>query len=247
VTTSAVRVFVPPASCDGGRLSLEGEEANRVYLRGVRRGDRIVALDDSGWELTVQIERAAPDGVGGPIVERRLAMERRTKVTLYHGLLHPSDLRRLFAGATGLGVVRLVPLITDSSVVPALGADSLPEGEADWPRVVRHAAETSGRGRRPTVDQPMLMSHALDDALRNSAVLMLDDEAMPPSEALAGRPFSISLFCPPPGGFTPDERAQAVARNVKLMHVGSTGPDPVEPALSALEAMYAVLEGADNR
>lgn len=242
MTDSTVRVFVPSDSCVGGWLNLVGEEADRVYLLGARPGDHITVLDDSGWELTVAVDHATPESVGGAIVGRQLARERRTKVTLYHGLLHPSDLRRLLAGATGLGVVRFLPIITDTSLVPALGADGRPEGESDVPRLVRHAAETSGRGRRPSVGQPRLMPHALDEALRSGTVLVLDPAGEPLIAALDDRPFSINLFCPPPAGFSADELARAEARGARIVRAETAGPDPVGPALAVLETIYAALE-----
>ena len=148
VTERELRVFVPPGSCDEGWLTLVGNEADRLYLRGARSGDRLAVLDDSGWEIAVVVEHATPESISGKVVERQLASERRTKISLYQGLLHPSDFRRLLAGATGLGVVAFVPVITDHSVIPDLGDDGRTKGEGEWPRLVRDAAESSGRGRR---------------------------------------------------------------------------------------------------
>jgi 16S rRNA (uracil1498-N3)-methyltransferase len=242
VTGRVLRVFVTPGSCDEGWLTLGGKEADRLYLRGARSGDRLVALDDSGWEMTIAIEHATPESIGGKVVERQVASERRTKISLYHGLLHPSDFRRLLAGATGLGVVAFVPVITDLSIIPVLGDDGRTAGEGEWPRLVRDAAESSGRGRCPTVGQPMLLSHALDKALRSGTVLMVGDGGASLEEALSGRPFSIDLFCPPPAGFSIEERSLAAARDVTTIHSAASGPDPVQPVLATLEAMYAGLE-----
>ncbi|MFN2114378.1 MAG: RsmE family RNA methyltransferase [Anaerolineae bacterium] len=236
------RVFVPPDSLAGSTLELLGEDADRLFLRGVRAGDQLVALDDSGWEITVDVQVASPLAVRGHVASRQVAQERRTKVSLYQGLLHPSDFRRLLAGATGLGVVAFVPVITDRSQIVELGADGRPLGEAEWPRLVRDAAESSGRGRRPAVGQTMLFGHALDDALRSGDVLLLDDEGELLAEALVRRPFSIDLFCPPPGGFSDEELAQAAARNATAVRSPGAVHDPTRHALAALEAIYAALE-----
>lgn len=242
VTGTPLRVFVGADSLAEGRLALLGDDADRLYLRGVRPGDHLLVLDDSGWEIEVAIDHASPGSIGGQVVARQVASERRTKISLYQSLLHPSDFRRMLAGATGLGVVAFVPVIADHSMIPSLDPDGRPVGEGEWPRIVRGAAEASGRGRRPTVSPPMLFAHALNDALRSGTVLMVDDAGASLEEAIAERPFSIDLFCPPPAGFSTEERSQAVARNVTVVRSPVRGPDPVQPVLAALETIYCGLE-----
>lgn len=240
--TSALRLFVPPQSVTGGQLVLVGEDAARVAVRGLRRGDTLVALDNSGWEIAVELDHATPESCHGRVVGRALANDRRTKVSLYQGLLHPSDFRRLLAQATASGVVAFVPLITDGSVLPVLDASGQAEGEDEWPGIVRDAAEASGRGRRPTIGAPMLFDHALDEASRAATVLLVDPSGEPPAGVLAQRPFSIDVFCPPPGGFTPNERERAAARRVPIVQAPTASQDPIQPALSVIAAVYRELE-----
>ena len=125
------RIFVAAGSLQTGRLRLEGEDATRALKLGLRPGSELVVLDDSGWETDVRLTSVDASVCEGEVLGRRLATERRTKVSLYQGLLHPSDFRRLLAAATALGAVAFVPVITDGSVVPMLGADGAPEGEAE--------------------------------------------------------------------------------------------------------------------
>jgi 16S rRNA (uracil1498-N3)-methyltransferase len=233
---------VAPGSAKSGRLCLHAEDAARALRLGLREGSPLVALDDSGWELDVRLESLSDAGGEGQILGRRLAEERRSKVSLYQGLLHPSDFRRLLAAATALGVVAFVPVITDGSVVPMLGPDGAPEGELEWPALVREAAEASGRGHRPVVGSPMLFDQALDQAARGGSGLLIDPSGGPLAEALAGRPFSIDLFLPPPGGFTEEERRRTRARNLRIVAPPQAGPDPIQPALSTLDRLYAILE-----
>jgi 16S rRNA (uracil1498-N3)-methyltransferase len=238
----APRLFVAPGSLAAGRASLGPAAAARLLDRGVRAGQAVVLLDDSGWEYRVQLEAIGPEGAAGAVAGRRLATERRTKVSLFQALLHPSDFRRLLTRATDLGVVAFVPVIADGSVVPVLDEAGRPEGGQEWPRLVRDAAEAGQRGRLPSVAAPMLLDHALDGAARGGSVLM----AAPLGEAidavLAERPFSLALFCPPPGGFTAEELARAEARSVRRVRVEPATRDPIQPALTLLAAVYAQLE-----
>ena len=236
------RIFVAAGSLQTGRLRLEGEDATRALKLGLRPGSELVVLDDSGWETDVRLTSVDASVCEGEVLGRRLATERRTKVSLYQGLLHPSDFRRLLAAATALGAVAFVPVIPDGSVVPMLGADGAPEGEAEWPRLVREAAESARRGRLPQVGATSLLDQALDGAARGGTRLMIDPGGEPLAPLLAERPFSIDLFLPPPGGFTAEERARARARGVTLAAPPQSGSDPIQPALTTLDRIYALLE-----
>lgn len=248
MTDAPLRVFVPSSSLHDGQLDLAGADAARLHSRGVRAGESVVALDDSGWEYAVTLDAVGPLLIHGQVVARHLAAERRTKVTLYQALLHPSDFRRLLYRATELGVVAFKPVIADGSVIPMLDSDGRPEGGEEWPRLVRDAAEATGRGHQPTVGPLTLLDHALDEATRHGHVLMPAPTGQDLDAALAARPFTLAVFCPPPGGFTADEVARARARAVTVVAPVTTGPDPIRAGLALLEAIYARLEayGAES-
>jgi len=238
-----LRLFVSPSSCAGNRLVLGADDAARAWQRGARAGDTIVVLDNSGWELTAVVEWATPVGGEGRVVHRRLAVERRTKVSLYQGLLHPSDFRRLLARATELGVVSFTPVIADASLVPPTGdLTGTPDDEAAWASLLRDAAETAGRGRCPTIGPPMLLDHALDHATRGGLVLLVDPAGDRLASALADRPFSIEVFSPSPGGFSADERTRAEARGLRLVAPPASRADPIAAGLAVIGAIYGLLE-----
>jgi 16S rRNA (uracil1498-N3)-methyltransferase len=242
VTGQTLRLFVAPDSLGAGELTLRGADAERAYQRGARSGGTMIALDNSGWEITVRLDEARPELCHGRTMGRSLAKECRTKIRLFHGLLHPSDFRRLLTQATTMGVVAFVPLITDRSVVPAVAADGAVEGAADWPRLIRDAAEAAGRGRRPLVSSPTLFDPALDQARGSGASLLLQPGASAADAVLTARPFSIDIFCPPPGGFSIEERSRAAGRALVPVDPLRGGEDPIQPALAIVRQIYALLE-----
>ncbi len=242
MTAPALRLFVAPGSCQGKALRLAGEDAARAYRRGLRAGDPLVALDNSGWEIAVLIDAAGPELCLGRVQSRQLATERRTKVSVYQGLLHGADFRRLVSRATELGVVAFVPVIADGSIVPSGDLGDAGADQELWRACAREAAEASGRGRCPEIGAPMLLDHALDHATRSGRVVLVDPSGDPAAAALAGRPFAVAAFFPSPGGFTPAELARARAREVAVVAPPTAGKDPIAPGLALLEAMYALLE-----
>jgi 16S rRNA (uracil1498-N3)-methyltransferase len=236
------RLFVDPAGLDGANLRLEGPDAARIYKLGLRAGDPLTVLDDSGWELDVVLDSASREACTGFVVGRRLARERRSKVSLYQALLHPSDFRRILVSATALGVVAFTPVIADGSVVPMLDASGRPEGEVEWPRLIREAAEAAGRGRQPEMRPLTLFDQALGEAGRAGLPLLCHPSGLALEKALAERPFSIELFLPPPGGFNEEELSRARARGARLVAAPVAGPDPSEQARAVLERIYGLVE-----
>lgn len=236
-----LRAFVPRESIASRRLTLYGSDARRLSARGARPGDVIVALDNSGWAVDVQLDAVNADRCAGTVIDRRRASERRTKVALFHGLVADADMRRMVARATEAGVVGLHPVICEHSLLPGLAA---PSDDDAWADLARDAAEACGRGQFPAVAQPALLDQAVDQAVRaGSQCIILDRDGAAPEEALADRPFSIALFCPPTDRFSAREREIALARGARaLCAPGVRNADPVATALGALAAIYAELE-----
>jgi hypothetical protein len=86
----------------------------------------------------------------------------------------------------------------------------------------------------------MLLDQALDDMQRSGTVLLLAPGGLATEAALARRPFSIGLFCPPFGGFTAPELELARRRGGTVVDMPEG--DPVRSALVALGAIYSLLE-----
>ena len=234
------RLFVPASALAGGRLDLAPEDARRALWLGVRAGDEILALDDSGWSWSVLVDRCDATGCSGQLTGRWLASERRTKITLYVGVLHPYDYRRLLVAGTDVGIVAFVPVIADHSPIAALGGSD--HDEAAWPRLVRDAAEAGGRGRLPLLSAPMMLDHALDDVARQAIALAVAAGGLPLEEALVGRPFSIGVFCPPAAGFSAAEADRLQRQGVTPVRAPSAPPDPVLAALTLVRRIYHLLE-----
>ncbi len=235
-------LFVAPGALHGQQMALQGEEAARAYAKGLRAGMQVTVLDGAGWALDVSLVEVGPTLCYGRILGRHLAPERRSKVTLYQAMLHPSDFRRLLALATGLGVVAFQPVIAEGSVLPRLDEEGRPEGETEWPLLIRDAAEAAGRGLLPQVESPLLFDAAVDQAHPSGARLLLDPAGVDVESLLAERPFSLALFLPPPGGFSTAERRRAEAQGLRLVG-GEASPDPIQAGLGVLRRIYAFLEG----
>lgn len=223
------RFFISPQWLRDDGVALPASFARRLLALGLGVGDQAVLLDDWGWAYQVELTALAKDGAVGRVVGRSLAGgERRTKITLYQGLMRPRPFATLLRKGTELGLVEFVPLITDRCTIASL--DSFREERlASWRKVIRETAERAGRGRIPRLRPAMLFDPACDRAGRSGLSLILWKEAEASLESvLQHRPFSINLFAGPPAGFTAQEVDRArgygvIPVSLSLVRAGTAG------------------------
>ena len=207
------RFFIPPEWLTGGAVAITGSQAHQIarVLR-MRPRDRIVVLDDSGWELEVQLLTVQPEMVRGEVVSRRpVSGEPHTHITLYQGMLKSDHFELVLQKGTELGIVEFVPLITARTV--ALDRDAPGKKHSRWQSVIQEAAEQSRRGRKPALRQAMPFAQACEVVSRCAGLKLLPWEEETRTSlrgalraaGLAGSEAAVHLFVGPEGGFSEDE------------------------------------------
>ena len=241
------RFFIPPEWINNQQVTLIEDVAHQVrnVLR-MRPGDRLIVLDDSGWEREVELSRLTRNVVIGYVVEERLAAgEPRTKISLYQGVLKAQKFEWVLQKGTELGLVEFIPLVCERSLVGDL--EDVDRKLGRWGRIIREAAEQSRRGRLPVLRPAMLFDQGCQRAMRSGGLSLVpweEERTTSLKSALrAGadgedRPFSVSLFIGPEGGLTADEIE--VARRYQAQPV-SLGPRILRAETAGLVAASAIL------
>ncbi|HUM71596.1 MAG TPA: hypothetical protein PLK31_22440, partial [Chloroflexota bacterium] len=63
--------FIPPQNLTDRQATLTGEQARQVVqVLRLRPGERVVVLDNAGWEYEVRLTAVSRDQVTGEIVEK---------------------------------------------------------------------------------------------------------------------------------------------------------------------------------
>jgi len=251
------RFFVPASWIQQDQVSIEGSVVHQI--RDVLRmssGDIVTILDDSGWEYEVRLTAVEYDSVTGAIQSKVLSRtEPRTKIALYQSLLKGDKLEWVLQKGTELGVVEFNPMVSDRCVVG--NVDDVSKAKVErWQRIVLEAAEQSERARLPRVQPPVLFAQACERARRSDLALLFWEEenkrtlhsmlAMPSDTTISAhgktetlrRPFSISIFVGPEGGFA--GREADLARRYGIAPV-SLGPRILRADTAALAAVTAIL------
>lgn len=203
------RIHVDTALSSGAELALPAAAAAHVQrVLRLRAGAALILFDGRGGEFRSELMSSGRAQTLVRIGER-LAVERESPlhITLLQGVSRGERMDHIVQKATELGVARIVPVLTEFSVV-RLDADQAARRREHWQGIVVAACEQCGRNRVPAVDSPMKLPAALAALPAGTLRLTLEPGA---ATSLAGTPRgeSMVLLIGPEGGLSPVEIRQA--------------------------------------
>ena len=234
---SLPRLFVREALGEGARVELDAGQVN--YLGNVLRlseGAELLVFDGSSGEWLARIAEAGKKRMV-------LAVERRTReaeaipdVWLAFAPVKRNETDWLVEKATELGAARLIPVITQRTIVERVKLERL---EA----IAIEAAEQCGRTRLPEISEPLPLPHLLRHRDASRALYFADEEGGEPA-ARAFAPGPAVILTGPEGGFTDEERAliRAAPNAVPV----SLGPRILRAETAALAALAAYMAVAGD-
>jgi 16S rRNA (uracil1498-N3)-methyltransferase len=227
-------MFVRSALSEGARVELDAGQAN--YLGNVLRlGEEaeLLLFDGSSGEWLARIAEAAKKRMV-------LAVERKTReaetipdVWLAFAPVKRAQTDWLVEKSTELGVARLIPVITQRTIVDRVRLERLES-------IAIEAAEQCGRTRLPEIDEPRPLKQFLER--RDSArTLYFADEGGGQAAAETFKAGPALILTGPEGGFTDDERnAIRSAPNAVPISLGPRILRAETAALAALATYMAV-------
>lgn len=215
----------------GGEVSLPENTSHQIrnVLR-LRAGEKIAMFTGDGREWTAQLEAIERDS---PSVTVRLLevtepnVEMKTKVAMVMALTRPQRYELALAKCTELGASAFLPIITDH----VLKSDSSISANrmARWNRIVKEAAELSGRVRVPQITDPAPMNSVLTRFRDEGATpILLWEDAREPmlADLLAtvrtgsSPAAKVALVFGPVGGFSPEEARRAMDTDAVIASLG---------------------------
>lgn len=188
----------------------------------LRPGEQVAIFDGSGEELIVTLEQVSASAAAGVIADRRKPLvEPELSITLCQAVLKADRFEFVLQRCTELGVVAFQPVIADRCVA------SMPSGGRleRWERIVREAAEQSGRVTIPPIAPAIAISDlAAAPGLQPSILLWEEESGVPLQVALdrqlATSPSRIALIIGPEGGIAPAEAEFLRSRGVAVAGMG---------------------------
>ena len=210
------------------------DDANLVsQIRNVlrlKKGDMVLLSNGTTKEARATIVDSTKDQVGFEI-ETILENEREPDchVILYLALLKSDHFDLVVQKATEIGVREIIPLITERTVKFGLRDERLK-------KIIREAAEQSGRAVLPKLNEPMDFPAALEHAKQNDKNYFFDIDGQRFGGRGAAR--QVGIFIGPEGGWTDNEREHS--SEGKHEHV-TLGKLTLRAETAAIVSSYLVI------
>src|SRR5215469_7838173 len=215
------RVYVDAALESGMRLSLPASAAGHLtrVLR-LRPGAALILFNGRGGEYAASLERAAGSKATVEVGEHQ-AIERESPfpLTLAQGVSRGERMDLVVQKATELGVTRLVPVLTERSVV-RLDEEQSDRKSSHWRAIVTAACEQCGRNRLPEVALPAQLREFLRQPAGESVRLLLSPAATRRIEDVPRPASSVTVLIGPEGGLSDEEQADALTYGFTAVNLG---------------------------
>jgi len=215
------RVYVEEALAAGKSCTLEGSAANHIMrVLRLREGDALTLFDGRGGEYGARVTGFSRNSVQVDVQEHReVERESTLDLTLAQGISRGERMDWVMQKATELGVTRIVPVITERSIVKLDERQSERKVE-HWRAIVIAACEQSGRNRLPGVATPCPFREVLRPAdQQNTRRLLLS-----PTGSLSARDLALSgpvtILVGPEGGLSPEEQDLAIDLGFEQVRMG---------------------------
>jgi 16S rRNA (uracil1498-N3)-methyltransferase len=231
------RVHVEEPLHAGQKCIVGGSAANHVMrVLRLRDGDSLTLFDGRGGEYGARISGLRKDSVQVDVLEHRQAeRESALNLTLAQGISRGERMDWVMQKATELGVTRIVPVITERTMV------KLDERQSErklqhWRGIVIAACEQCGRNRVPEVAEPIAYYEVIRAIEPGATRILLSPNGTLRASELP-RSQHIGMLIGPEGGLSENEQEAAVAAGFQQVRMGPRVLRTETAAIAALTVL----------
>jgi 16S rRNA (uracil1498-N3)-methyltransferase len=223
----------PLQAAVGDYVSVPVSQETFEHLRSLRLrpGEHAVLVDapGHGLEIELAVVPGSAKGLLSGTVVRGLVDRVGPQLTLVQGISAADRMDQTIRQVTELGVVRIIPLMSERSTV-RLDAASQAGKQQRWQRVARAAAEQSARLSVPEITAPLDLPQALRAVRGYDGLIAAWEEADAGDIGKAVRHVAttvfanprVALFVGPEGGLSAAEINQLLNAEATVVSLGET-------------------------
>lgn len=204
-------------------------------------GSEIILVDDM-QDTLVRLDRVTREEVTGQVISRiRNQAEPSVSLTLALPLLRGDHSEEVLEAVTQLGVSRVVPFVSERSVVRELSLAK----RGRWERIARESAETARRGRIPEIS-PLAHWSDLFDVLTSPVIVAWEGEHGRTLRDADPSARTLSLVIGPEGGLTDHEISHARERGAQVVTLGTRNLRSETAAIAAVAVLIEARRGSET-
>ena len=220
------RFYAPKENVKGDQITIDGSEAHHILgVMRMKGGDKVVVFDGTGNEYSGFIKQADTRRkrlIVEIIRTDKPFSEKGPELILAQAIPKKGKMDFVIEKATELGVSRIIPIVSERTVVRP-DVDSSEKKVERWRKLALVAAKQSGRTDVPVIDEITdyyKMVYTLD---KYDLVLMacLMDKRVAIKDAVKDvKTGKVLIFIGPEGDCTPEELLLARRDNCRFVSLG---------------------------
>jgi len=182
----------------------------------LKSGSQILLADGKANEALAEIVEFGGDFFRVKLLQKESNNnEPARKVILYCSILKRENFELVAQKATEVGVAEIVPLICERTVKVGFKKERLI-------KIIKEAAEQSGRGVLPILYEPMNFSQAIKHAQQNDRNFLFDltGDKLLTSDVNSLKQKTVGIFIGPEGGWSSFEMDLTRQRELKIVSLG---------------------------
>jgi 16S rRNA (uracil1498-N3)-methyltransferase len=237
------RIHVPGSLAVGAEITLPVQAG--VHLTRVLRlepGAALTLFNGAGGEYSATLAAHSGKKVLAQVLHHDpVERESPLDLTLLQGVARGERMDLIVQKATELGVSRIVPVLTERSVV-RVDAKQRGRKREHWEAIAISACEQCGRNRVPQISDPLALGDALRALSAGGLRCLMAADAAESLATLATRSVhqSIALLIGPEGGLTENEEQFAAANDFLGCRMGPRILRTETAGLAALATLQVV-------
>lgn len=221
------RFHLTPENWESATLD-ESESHHCLNVLRLETCDRVTVFDGRGREASAVIATKNGSRVVLKISESTRTPPPRSAITLAQAVPKGKNMELIVQKAVELGAARVVPLLSDRTIVQ-LDADDTERKREKWRAVALEACKQCGQNHLPEIAAPVSPRDFIERLDKKSLVLIasLQPDARPLKQVLADYsaqqgelPREVTVFVGPEGDFTPAEIALAKSHGCQPITLG---------------------------
>ena len=232
-----IRLYVDIALAAGQSITLSEATANHaVRVLRLRESDAVTLFNGDGFDYAGTISLGKRDARVHLNSVDVVTNESPLAITLVQAIARGEKMDLILQKATELGVVKIVPVISDRTEVK-LDEDRADKRILHWQRVLEAACEQCGRAQIPEVESPSTLERAarLFANANDTKLVLHPDGGRPLSQVDCGDAATIAIG--PEGGFS--ERDLALFDQAGFVRI-TLGPRVLRTETAGLAAIAAL-------
>ncbi|HUS35797.1 MAG TPA: 16S rRNA (uracil(1498)-N(3))-methyltransferase [Verrucomicrobiae bacterium] len=212
------RFFAEPERCKGSHIELaEDESRHLAQVLRAQVGEQVTILDGAGGVYDCRIERVTKRNVHLTVEKRERLDPFPYEITLFQAIPKGKVMEWIVQKATELGARRIVPLVTERTVVE-IHSDSTKIDK--WRAIAIESIKQCGSPYLPKIDAPIEFSKALRQVSGLPFVAALRPGAGEINEYFGRDRRPVQIWIGPEGDFTSEEVDKLEAAGVHPITLG---------------------------